>query len=223
MSKLKFVTCALLASATILSPMVVFADNAEIAPAGGLKEVPRNQTLVVGWSISSPVGVTNPWAVPGYTHQEGNNLMFEPLAYFGIFSNKYVPWLATSVEYTGKDFTSLEIKLNPKAEWSDGTPVSADDVVYTLEGQLKNEKLSYHADFVQYVDSVTAKDKETVEVKFKGPAPRFKFEVLTQRFDSGIEIVPKAWEERQKDVNAAAGGTDIPHSGPYDLIAWNAN
>jgi peptide/nickel transport system substrate-binding protein len=227
MVKFKFLVGALLAAAAVVAPTVAYpqtaAAPAEIAPKTPLPDLPRNQQLILGWSIASPIGVTNPWAVPGYTHQEGNNLMFEPLEYFAIYANKYIPWLATSVEYTSKDFTTLEIKLNPKAEWSDGTPVTADDVVYTFQGQMKNEKLPYHSDFAEYVDSVSAKDKETVEVKFKIPAPRFKFEVLTLKFDTGIPIVPKAWEEKQADVNAAAGGTDIPHSGPYDLVAWNAN
>jgi len=231
MAKLKLLAGVLLAAAAALAPVAVYADDAaaaataaptEIAPKTPLPDLPRDKQLILGWSIASPIGVTNPWAVPGYTHQEGNNLMFEPLQYYAIFASKYVPWLAESCEYTSKDFTSLEIKLNPKAKWNDGTPVTADDVVYTFEGQMKNDKLPYHADFVQYVDTVTAKDKETVEVKFKIPAPRFKFEVLTLKFDTGIPIVPKAWEEKQKDVNAAAGGTDIPHSGPYDLVAWNA-
>ncbi|HVW91462.1 MAG TPA: ABC transporter substrate-binding protein [Devosia sp.] len=229
MVKFKLIGSALLALAAIAVPTAALPQDAapaaptEIAPKTPLPNVPRNQTLVLGWSIASPIGVTNPWAVPGYTHQEGNNLMFEPLQYYAIFANKYIPWLAESCEYTSKDFTSLEIKLNPAATWSDGTPVTADDVVYTFEGQMKNDKLPYHADFQEYVDSVTAVDKETVDVKFKIPAPRFKFEVLTLKFDTGIPIVPKAWEEKQKDVNAAAGGTDIPHSGPYDLVAWNAN
>lgn len=229
MVNLKLIGSALLALAAVAVPTAALPQDAapaapsEIAPATPLPDVPRNQTLVLGWSIASPIGVTNPWAVPGYTHQEGNNLMFEPLQYYAIFANKYVPWLAESCDYTSKDFTSLEIKLNPAATWSDGTPVTADDVVYTFEGQMKNDKLPYHADFQEYVQSVTAVDKETVDVKFKIPAPRFKFEVLTLKFDTGIPIVPKAWEEKQKDVNAAAGGTDIPHSGPYDLVAWNAN
>ena len=60
-------------------------------------------------------------------------------------------------------------------------------------------------------------------MKFKIPAPRFKFEVLTLKFDTGIPIVQAAWESKQTDVNAAPGGVDIPHSGPYDLVAWNAN
>ena len=70
---------------------------------------------------------------------------------------------------------------------------------------------------------MTIVDDLTVDVKFKIPAPRFKFEVLTEKFDTGIPIVPEHWESKQADVNAAAGGVDIPHSGPYNLVAWNAN
>ena len=194
----------------------------EIAPAK-LPDVPRKQTLVLGWSITSPIGVTNPWVVPGYTHQEGNGFMWEPLMYYGIFADKYIPWLATSMEYKGNDFKALEIKLNPAAKWSDGQPVTAKDVVFTFEGQMKNEKLNYHASFEQFVDKVAAVDDQTVDVQFKIPAPRFKYEVLTEKFDTGIPIVPEHALAKQKDVNTYPGGVEIPHSGPYDLVAWNAN
>ena len=95
----------------------------------------------------------DPWAIPGYTNQEGNVFMWEPLMYYGIYADKFIPWLATSMEYTSPDFTSLEIKLNPEAKWSDGTPVTSKDVVYTFVGQLKNDKLPYHASFDQFVDT----------------------------------------------------------------------
>ena len=223
MVRLRLAAAAMVALAAILAPVTASAqtDAVEIAPEGGLPEVPRNQTLVLGWSVTSPVGVTSPWAIPGYTHQEGNNLMWEPLMYFGIFKGEYIPWLAESMEYTADDFTSMQIKLNPKAKWSDGTPVTAADVKYTFDGQMTNPKLPYNAAFVQFVDSVTATDDLTVDVQFKIPAPRFKFEVLTLKFDTGIPIVPKHALEAQEDVNAYAGGAEMPHSGPYDLVAWN--
>ncbi len=191
--------------------------------AQDVKDVPRNQTLILGWSITSPIGTTNPWAIPGYTHQEGNALMWEPLMYFSIFADKETPWLADSMEYTSDDFTSLQIKLNADAAWSDGTPVTSADVVYTFEGQMNNEKLPYHASFVQFVDTVTAVDDKTVDVKFKIPAPRFKFEVLMLKFDTGIPIVPAHVLSAQEDVNSFAGDLSMPHSGPYDLVAWDAN
>jgi peptide/nickel transport system substrate-binding protein len=219
----RMAAAALVAAGLAAAPATAFAQAAavEIVPES-LADVPRNQTLVLGWSVTSPVGVTNPWAVPGYTHQEGNVFMWEPLMYFGIFKGEYIPWLAESMEYTSDDFTSLQIKLNPAAKWSDGTAVTSADVVYTFEGQMNNTSLPYNASFAQFVDTVTATDDLTVDVKFKIPAPRFKFEVLTLKFDTGIPIVPKHGLEGQADVNAYAGGTEIPHSGPYDLVAWNA-
>jgi peptide/nickel transport system substrate-binding protein len=221
MVDVKIAAAAFAAMAITVAPYT--AGAAEIAPAAPLPDVQRNETLILVGSQVAPIGVTNPWAIPGYTHQEGNVFMWEPLMYFGIFADKYIPWLASSMEYTSKDFTSLEIKLNPAAKWSDGTPVTSKDVVYTFEGQMKSDKLPYHASFDQFVDSVKAVDDQTVDVKFKIPAPRFKFEVLTEKFDTGIPIVPAAWESKQADVGVAAGGTEIPHSGPYDIVAWNAN
>lgn len=216
-----------LAALTLGLPAPASAQDAtaavEVVPEGGLPEVARADTLVLGWSIVTPIGVTNPWSVPGYSHQDANNLLWEPLMYFGIFSDEEIPWLATSMEYTSEDFTSLRIELNPAAKWSDGTPVTARDVVFTFEGQLNNEKLPYHAAFQQFMDKVTAVDDLTVEVTFKIPAPRFKFEVLTEKFDTGIPIVPAHAFDGVDDINEYAGGTEIPHSGPYDLVAWNAN
>ena len=208
-------------------PMTAFAQEAtaatEIVPAAPLAELAREAQLVLGWSMTSPVGVTNPWAVPGYTHQEGNAFMWEPLMYFGIFKDDYIPWLATSMEYTSPDFTTLQIKINPAAKWSDGVAVTAKDVVFTFDGQLKNDKLPYHAAFDQFVESSTAVDDLTVDVKFKLPAPRFKFEVLCEKFDTGIPILPAHAFDGQADVNAVMGGVEMPHSGPYDLVAWNSS
>jgi ABC-type transport system substrate-binding protein len=190
---------------------------------GNLPDVPRNQQVVLGWSISSPIGVTNPWAVPGYTHQEGNVFLWEPLAYYGIFSSTEIPWLADSMEYTKDDFTELTIKLNPLAKWSDGEAVTSADVVYTFEGQLNRDTLPYHAAFEQFVESVAAPDDLTVVVTFKIPAPRFKYEVLTFKFDTGIPIVPEHVLGAQEDVNAFVGGLEMAHSGPYNLVTWDAN
>jgi peptide/nickel transport system substrate-binding protein len=230
MVKSRLITAALLALGVSAMPMAAMAQSPlaatapkEIVPAS-LSEVPRNQTAVLGWGValSSPIGVTNPWALPGYTHQEGNAFMWEPLMYFAIFKGEYVPWLADSMEYTDDTFTALEIKLNPGAKWSDGEQVTAADVKFTFDGQLNNSKLPYNAHFNQFVESTEIVDDLTVLVKFKAPAPRFKFEVLTEKFDTGIPIVPEHFLADKPDVNMEPGGVDMPHSGPYDLIAWNA-
>jgi ABC-type transport system substrate-binding protein len=137
-----------------------------------------------------------------------------------VFGGKEYPWLAESGEYNA-DFTELTIKLRPEAMWSDGVPVTSKDVVFTFEGQLKNDKLPYHAAFDQFVKDVQAPDAQTVIVSFKAPAPRFKFEVLSLKFDTGIPIVPEHVLGKEADVNAYVGGADMPHSGPYSIVSWN--
>ncbi len=190
--------------------------------AANIPAVAREDTVILGWSISSPIGVTSPWAVPGYTHQEGNVFLWEALSYYGIFSSKEIPWLADSMDYNA-DFTQLTIKLNKDAAWSDGEPLTSKDVLFTFDGQLKNDKLPYHSSFDQFVKDMSAPDAQTVIVNFKIPAPRFKYEVLTFKFDTGIPIVPEHILSKQADVTAFPGGLDMPHSGPYTLVQWDAN
>ena len=218
--------CSPAGPAATQAPAATEVSGTTVAPVGtaavDLPKVAREDTVILGWSIASPIGVTNPWAVPGYTHQEGNVFLWEALAYYGIFSSTEIPWLADSMEYND-DFTQLTIKLNPNAAWSDGTPLTSKDVLFTFNGQLTNDTLPYHSSFDQFVQDMSAPDDQTVIVNFKIPAPRFKYEVLTFKFDTGIPIVPEHVLSKETDVNAFQGGVDMPHSGPYNLILWDAN
>jgi len=131
----KIVAAAIVGVAISFTLSAAFAQTmaaVEITPDTSLEDVGRENTLVLGWSVTSPVGVTNPWAVPGYSSSEGNSLMWEGLMFYGIFTDKDIPWLAQSIEYTSDDYTSLRIKLNPMAKWSDGVQVTSKDVVFTM-------------------------------------------------------------------------------------------
>jgi peptide/nickel transport system substrate-binding protein len=190
--------------------------------AGPLSDVPRNRTVVVALPLWEPYNVTNPWN-RDYSHHNGNNLLWEGLAYYGIFASQEIPWLAQSLAYTRPDFTELTIKLNPLAKWSDGRPVTGQDVIFTFQGQLDNDNLKYHSEFQKSVQAFEALDDRTVVLTFKTPAPRFKFEVLTLKFDHGIPIVPAHALSQQADPKAFAGGLDMPHSGPYNLVEWDVD
>ncbi len=189
--------------------------------AGPLKDVPRNRTMVMAWWINTALGSINPMYTVDYTHQGGNNLLWEGLAYYGIFADKEIPWLAQAMTYTKPDFTELTIKLNPAAKWSDGVPVTSQDVLFTFQELLNHDGLWNHVDFQQFVQSMQAPDEQTVILTFKLPAPRFKFDVLTMHFDAGIPIVPAHALSQQADVTTYAGSLDMPHSGPYNLAYWD--
>lgn len=210
------------AKPSVVSSTVTRVQTLPPATELPLLNVLRNQTLVLGLFLEGGIGVTNPLG-GGYTHQEGNNLLWEGLDYYAIFSDKEIHWLAESMEYTKPDFTELTIHLNKQARWSDGVPLTAKDVVYTFQAQLQNDKLPYHSEFNQFVQDYFAVDDLTVVLRFKIPAPRFKFEVLTLKFDTGIPIVPEHILSKQPDVNVFAGGLDMPHSGPYRIVSWSAD
>lgn len=196
------------------APPATDGDSSELA------DVAREDTLVVTQNFGSAVGITNPWAVPGYTHQAGNGFMWEGLAYFGIFSDEEIPWLAESMDYND-DLTSLTINIRPGATWSDGVAFTSADVLFTLEGQLNTDTLSYNAPMVQFVESIEAVDDLTVVVNFSQPAPRFKFQVLTLKFDTGMAMVPAHILGSVDDVNAFEGGLDMPTTGPYRTVFWD--
>ena len=227
-------TAVLAACGVKATPVATVAPTAAVQPttapkpteaptAVKLAEVPRNRTHNLAWSVSSPIGTTNPWVKPGYTHQEGNSLLEEGLAYYMIYASKTTPWIAESMTYTKADFTELTIKVRKEAMWSDGTPLTSKDVLYTFQGQMTNDKLDYHSQFVAFVQDFKATDDQTVVVTFKQPSPRFAFEVLTFKFDTAIGIVPEHVLSKQPDVNAFAGGLDMPHSGPYTCVIWDQN
>ena len=158
-----------------------------------LPQVARNRTAVLVWGGREGRWVDwdlwNPYAV-GSNHQNGPNLVYEPLAYYSAFADKTYMWLAESYEFT-PDFKRLTIKTRPGIAWSDGAPFGAEDVAYTLN-TLRDlgPKVRWGVDVQQAVENAAASDANTVVIDFKIPAPRFFF-FMTYKYDIGVYIVPK--------------------------------
>lgn len=159
-------------------------------------QIPRNRQLVLLWGGSGGVGsagqYTNHdiWNVyGGLSHQDGGQLIFEPLAFYSAFNDTEYPWLAESWEYND-DFTQLTINTRDGITWSDGTPFGAHDVAYTLDYLLNNSGLARSGQVQKDVESVEQIDDNTVVVNFLGPRPKF-FYFMTYKFDIGLYIVPK--------------------------------
>ena len=86
--------------------------------------------------------------------------IYEPLFFFNQLSaDPPVPMLGESFFYSA-DGRTVTLKLKPNVNWSDGAPLTADDVVFTLGyGPNKSDKMI----------SATATDATTVEVKYSTP------------------------------------------------------
>ena len=164
-----------------------------------LPQVARDRTIILTWGGREGRWVDwdlwNPYAI-GSNHQNGPNLIYEPLAYYSAFADKTYMWLAEKYEFT-PDFKRLTIHTRSSIAWSDGEPFSAEDVAFTLNSLRDlGPKVRWGIDVQQAVEKATVVDPNTVVVDFKLPAPRFFF-FMTYKYDIGVYIVPKHIFEAQ--------------------------
>ena len=120
------------------------------------------------------------------------------------------PFAALASEMpTSADGIEYIIKLRDGAVFHDGSPVTADDVVFSAQRVLDPNSNSLFRSFVSFIDRVEAVDETTVKFTNKYP-----FSLFNKRLGS-IKIVPRALVE----ADPAAFGNLPVGTGPYRLIS----
>jgi peptide/nickel transport system substrate-binding protein len=118
------------------------------------------------------------------------------------------PGLAESWEVSndGKTYTYT---LRDGLTWSDGTPLTAEDVVYTVNRSREEEWLNYSST-VQNLEA-TAPDEKTVVITSSVPDPKLP--------TMDVYILPKhVWEKLDAKAVTKAKGTDGVGSGAFTLV-----
>lgn len=148
---------------------------------------------------------------------------YEEVDGYLLGTDSYSLSLAESIEYDSTG-TLLTIVLKPDLKFSDGTPLTADDVVFTLQRSLSD--VGYTGVFAPYLNiadpatDIVAKDPTTVEVTTTGVSPVLEKFLAFQTF--GI-LSSKAAEANSDGSDEwateyfAKGG---PSSGPYEIKEW---
>jgi peptide/nickel transport system substrate-binding protein len=223
-----------LCSAAVLLSMVLAACCPTETPTGAATEVPedpsalpRNETLyynglqwgpVVGWNPYSSSN-NNAWIAQGASARV---IMFESPYLYNMLDGKVYPLLADG-DYTWNDArTEITFKIKAAAKWSDGTPVTAEDVAYTWATHIKYETAT-GAGNKDYIDAIEAVDAQTVVVKAKlNDEGKAINPLLVAAYVSSNYVIQKAWtqtlEERVGgDATAlmADPAEDVVYSGPY--------
>ncbi|MFO7572365.1 MAG: ABC transporter substrate-binding protein [Gaiellaceae bacterium] len=119
-----------------------------------------------------------------------------------------IPGLAESWEGSddGKTYTYT---LREGLEWSDGTPLTADDVVFTINTAREDAWLNYDSTVTNL--TATALDERTIEVTSSVPDPKLP--------TMDVYILPQhIWGELE-DVTKY-DGLDGVGSGPFTLDEW---
>lgn len=109
-----------------------------------------------------------------------------------------------------EDGTEYVFRLRPDAKFSDGTPVTADDVVFSIERASGDDTLVNWT--FEAVDKVEAVDPATVKITLSGPAAPFANDIALW----GASVLPKAAVEEQGD----AFWEHPIGSGPFVLDSW---
>ncbi|MBD3190131.1 MAG: hypothetical protein GF308_05785, partial [Candidatus Heimdallarchaeota archaeon] len=139
-------------------------------------------------------------------------------------TREWIPRLATS--YSSDDGITWTVEMDPDAKWGDGTPVTAEDVVFTYQSILTPDLGSTGYSFTKkYFDnsSITAVDTNTVQFVLKEP---YAFAESLLAYD----IVPKhIWESVPLDewaTQSADWAANDPSkfvgTGPYKLKEWDS-
>ncbi|MFL5624331.1 MAG: ABC transporter substrate-binding protein, partial [Ktedonobacteraceae bacterium] len=106
--------------------------------------------------------IFNPYLSNANTGTQG--MIYETLLFFNRLDGTVKPWLASSYEVS-TDATTETFHLRPGVKWSDGQPLTSDDVLFTFN-LLKKYPAMDGSGIWQSIKSVTAPDSSTIVVKF---------------------------------------------------------
>lgn len=178
---------------------------------------------ILYWQAASSL---NPYVSGGTKEYEAASLVLEPLA---EFSNEgiLVPALAAeipTVENGGvaEDLTSITWTLKEGVVWSDGTPFTAEDVVFTAQYCMEPGTGCASLNFYNDIVSVEALDDQTVQVTFSVPKPNPYGAFVSAQ----APIIQKAQFEDCIGANAAGCSEENFNpigTGPYAVQEFRAN
>lgn len=139
-----------------------------------------------------------------------NGLLYSPLAVRSLDEPYTVYGLIAERMERAADGMSLRFYLSPKARFSDGSPITAQDVRYTYELLMTQGSLSYRTEY-QDVKGVEVESPTQIRFDFKSSESR------TLPLDlASLPVFPEHWW-KDRDF-ASGGGFEIPvGSGPYRI------
>ena len=170
--------------------------------------------------------IPSPYLSGGYKDRDAGAVTLEPLAVYDPDGN-LVPSLATGIPTlenggVSADLMSVTWTLKEGLQWSDGSPVTAGDVVFTWRYCTDHETGCTGADAFEGIASVEAVDMLTVEITFEAPTP-YPYNAFVS---TSAPIISE--EQFAGCVGAAATTCDAQNNaplgtGPYRITAFEPN
>ena len=153
--------------------------------------------------------------------------VYPSLVQYDLHTYKFIPNFATSW-HTSADGLTWTFHVAPNAKWSDGKPLTAADVAWTINTIIKyqNGPAGVWAGSVAHLANVKATSPTTVVATYKRPVAN----VLSNL--GFIPILPRqVWGKYatgdgsglKRYPNALPGGTPLVSGGPFVLVSYTPN
>lgn len=197
------------------------ADPEQVSEPGAT-DFPRGETVYTGGSQWGPPSSWNPIQRGGETTGV-RGLLYETLYLFDPWNIELEPWLAESGDWISDD--EYELTLRGGINWSDDTPMTAEDVAFTVE--LGRVDTVPYAGLFEWLDTVTVIDDRTVRFTFGDPR-RGEWD----NFLTTTQIVPEhRWRSVPEEElisypnmeNPVGSGPYVYHSHNDSQMVWERN
>ena len=168
--------------------------------------------------------ILNPHLSNGLKDFEASRITLEPLASFDEAGNLR-PFLAAeipSVENGGvaSDGTAVTWQLRSDVLWSDGTPFTAEDVVFTHTLLTNPNVGSTTAGAYETIESVEALSPTEVKITFKEPNPAWS---LVFTGTTGMILPAHAFEDYNgTNIRSAPANLQPIGTGPYQVTTFRS-
>lgn len=164
----------------------------------------------------------NPMIVSDTTSDSFCRLLFDPLVQISNNNDSPVPLLAKAPPTISSDGLTYTFKLRRGIKWSDGEPLTSDDVLWTwqriFEPQYAQIEYEFRGQAEATIDSISAPDPETFVVKTKQVYAPFliTFGTLPILPKHVLDSVPVA-QFNTMPFNSAPTVT----SGQFKFVSWS--
>lgn len=190
------------------SPKIVAALLSAALAAFALPALAGKGDDTLNVAFGSEVTTLDNYKEPGREGLILARLIYDGLLYKDTKTGEFKPELAKSFRFV--DDKTLEFELRSGVKFHDGTVMTADDVVYTLNLVTTKEYNARYQIAVSWIDKAVKVDDHKVRLLLKNPYP-----LALEMLAGNLPIYPKAYYEK---AGPEGMGVKPVGTGPYRLV-----
>ena len=185
--------------------------------AASVAAVPVAQAQTLRWAAQNDILTMDPHS---QNHATTNAILmhaYEGLTRYGV-NREVEPALAT--KWTFVSPTQVRFELRKGVKFHDGTPFTADDVVFSFQ-RIRQPQGTMQI-YVTGINEIRKIDDHTVDMILSGPNPILLRNIIDFR------MMSKAWAEKNKTTNVQDykakeenfASRNVMGTGPYKITGW---